>query len=213
MGYKFERPTQSAILTYLTLAERHHPATRVLKDEDIVFGIAHGFGWADASAFAAMIVDLGNTPFTAPPLWLREGEVFLRTLGRLPARHCQWGRSSGKMCRKPVVQVRLTWGLERCGGPDDPNYVYNQSYWIDGWRHLDGTPLHSHRDYGDEYFEFRSCDPIPLCLGCGQEYTDSHCGECHVNGALHTTAEAYGNRVRCTTPGCVRKESFYDIGD
>lgn len=213
MTYKYEAPSQDQIADYMNLAAKRTPATRVLSVADIEFGITHETGWSNADAFATMIVDLGNTPVTGAPLWLREGEVFLHTFGRLPQRHCAWGRysSGGEMCMKPVVKVQLTWGLECCGGPKDHNYVYNQAYSIDSWRHMDGTPLHQ-RDNETWNPDCGACDPIGLCLGCGQERTDNHCSTCHTNGSLVTEMQAWGNTTTCKTEGC-DYHSYYCIGD
>lgn len=209
--YSYIAPTEEQINEYWKLSAQRHPATRMLSEADIKFGTENEFGWCHKDAFDAMIADLQVTPADCTPLWLRDGEVFLRTYGRTPERHCQWGRYSGELCRLPVVQVRMTWGLEEWGGPESQYYVYNQSYWIDSWRHLDGSPLHKREDdpYGPDC---NACNPIPMCLKCGQEFLDNHCSQCHVNGALKTDMQAYGNDTRCTTPGCDFRD-WYSIGD
>lgn len=213
MSWKFERPTGSTIATYLHLVAERQPATRVLDEEHIQYGIGIEAGWADASSFAKMIVDLGCTPIDAPPLWLRTGEVFLRTNGRLPRRHCAWGKYSktGEMCMKPVVHASFCWGLDVAGERGSQYFDYNHGFMIDGWRHLDGTELHQQEGtmYGPDMW---ACDPVPLCNDCGQEFLSNHCPKCHVNGALKTTMEAYGNATRCTTIGCDYND-WYSIGD
>jgi hypothetical protein len=197
MGYNYKPPTKEQIAEYLALAAARTPATRVHFD-----------------AFERMINDLKKTPVTGEPLWLRDGEVFLHTYGRLPQRHCAWGRYSTAeegVCGRPVVQVRLTWGLECWGGPEDHNYLYNQGFWIDSWRHLDGTPLHQRKD-GSFGPECNACDPVPLCPDCGQTFFDNHCRTCHTSGSLVTAMLAYGNDTTCKTDGCDYHD-YYSIGD
>lgn len=145
-------------------------------------------------------------------VYLRDNEQVVEMLTEERERHCSWGRHSlaGEPCRKPVVQIRWRWEPEH-------GKKMNSTGVMTAWRHADGTPLHRNPDeQGRPEFmweQYTSCEPIPMCGSCGQEWLDSHCDVCHKNGALHTKMEAYGDRTRCTTPGCTRKETYYSIGD
>lgn len=212
MNYVYTPPTTDQVKRYMEIAATRNQQG-ILTDEAITFGIGNQTSWSHFDSFARMIKSLEATPVGAPSLWLRKGEVFLYVHDRVPVRHCRWTRDLPGRCEKPVVQIRLCWGENTWGGPQDDNYVYNRSYWIDRWAHLDGSELHSHNDYGKLHHEVNSCEPIPMCMDCGQEFLDNHCRVCHVNGALHTTMQAYGNSTVCTTPGCTRKEDWFSIGD